>query len=145
MGLSEHRRHRCEFGEKTLKLFVLIPWRYVLETLDIKRPRSRALSHGPNEDLFELLWIFGSWSHQPVVKVSFLPEVLWRYEHAAADTKIFCDRDRPIGGVTIERDVHAPAAPEERLVLARPSLAAVDTAGGNTGQQYAQRIWDPLA
>src|SRR5579864_457455 len=145
MGLSKHRRHRSQLSEESLELFMPVPQRHVLEPLNSESPRARALGHGAGKQFLEPLGIAAGWPYEPIVEVSLRPKVLRRNENPTANAEVLGDRNRSVRSIAVERHVHAPAAPEKRLVLARPSLGAVDAAGGNTGQQYAQRIWDPLA
>jgi hypothetical protein len=145
MGFSKHGRHWSQLGEKALELLMPVPQRHVLEVLDTESPRTRALSHSAGQSFCEPFRVFAGRADEPVIEIALWPKVLRWYQDPAADAEAFCKGNRSIRCVAVERHVHAPTTTEERLVLARPALGAVDAAGGNAGQQHAQRSWDALA
>ena len=61
---------------------------------------------------------------QPVVEIALRPEVLRRDEDAPAGPECARERDGPVGGVAVKRDVHPARSPEQwqprRLLAATP-------------------------
>jgi len=65
----------------------------------------------------------------PIVEVALRPEVLRRNEHAPAGPERPRKRDRPVGRVAAERDVHPAHLPEQRQPRRLPAASAVEPAG----------------